>query len=91
MSVQVENVVEYEGALTFNIRGVETCVVNSLRRTCLTNIKSLVFKGFPHNESSINIIKNKPDNAMATFRRIDDCNLQILEFVNEKKIEVVER
>ena len=58
MSVQVENVVEYEGALTFNIRGVETCVVNSLRRTCLTNIKSLVFKGFPHNESSINIIKN---------------------------------
>lgn len=58
MSVVVENIVEYEGALTFNIRGVETCVVNALRRTCLSNIKSLVFKGFPHNESSINIIKN---------------------------------
>lgn len=58
MTVLVENVVEYEGALTFNIRGVETCVVNSLRRTCLSNIKSLVFKGFPHNESTINIIKN---------------------------------
>lgn len=58
MSILVENVVEYEGALTFNIRGVENCVVNSLRRTCLSNIKSLVFKGFPHNESSINIIKN---------------------------------
>ena len=58
MSVLVENVVDYEGALTFNIRGVETCVVNSLRRTCLSNIKSLVFKGFPHHESSINIIKN---------------------------------
>lgn len=58
MSVHVENVVEYEGTLTFNIRGVETCVVNSLRRTCLSNIKTLVFKGFPHHESSINIIKN---------------------------------
>ena len=58
MSVQVENVVEYEGTLSFNIRGVETCVVNSLRRTCLSNIETLVFKGFPHHESSINIIKN---------------------------------
>ena len=58
MSVHVENVVEYEGTLTFNIRGVETCVVNSLRRACLSNIETLVFKGFPHHESSINIIKN---------------------------------
>ncbi len=58
MSVHVENVVEYDGALTFKVRGVETCVVNSLRRTCLSNIDTLVFKGFPHNESSINIIKN---------------------------------
>jgi DNA-directed RNA polymerase subunit L len=58
MSVQVENIVEYEGALTFNTRGVETCVINSLRRACLSNINSLVFKGFPHKESSINIIKN---------------------------------
>lgn len=58
MSVQVENVVESEGTLSFNIRGVETCVVNSLRRTCLSNIETLVFKGFPHHESSINIIKN---------------------------------
>ena len=58
MSVQVENVVEYEGTLSFNIRGVETCVVNSLRRACLSNIETLVFKGFPHHESSINIIKN---------------------------------
>ena len=60
MSVQVENIVEDNdgGRLMFNIRGVETCVVNSLRRTCLSNINCLVFKGFPHNESSINIIKN---------------------------------
>jgi len=59
MSVQVENIVEdTDGRLMFNIRGVETCVVNSLRRVCLSNINCLVFKGFPHNESSINIIKN---------------------------------
>lgn len=58
MSLQIENVVEYDDALSFNIRGVETCVVNSLRRTCLSNIECLVLKGFPHNESTINIIKN---------------------------------
>ena len=58
MSVQVENIVEYEDSMSFNIRNVETCLVNSLRRTCLSNIECLVFKGFPHNESSINIIKN---------------------------------
>ena len=58
MSVLVENIVEYEGKLTFNMREVETCVANSLRRTCLSNIETLVFKGFPHYESSINIIKN---------------------------------
>tara|TARA_Y100000389_G_scaffold186230_1_gene206378 strand:- start:7221 stop:8384 length:1164 start_codon:yes stop_codon:yes gene_type:complete len=58
MSVQIENVVEYEDALSFNIRGVETCVVNSIRRTCLSNIDCLVLKGFPHDESTINIIKN---------------------------------
>ena len=58
MSVYVENIVEYDGKLTFNIRGVETCIANSLRRACLSNIKTLVFKGFPHHESSINIIKN---------------------------------
>ena len=58
MSVQVQNVVEYDGALTFNISGVETCVVNSLRRSSLSNIDTLVFRGFPHNESSIHITKN---------------------------------
>ena len=58
MSIQIENIDEPNGVLTFNIRGVETCVVNSIRRSCLSNIKCLVFKGFPHNESSINIIKN---------------------------------
>lgn len=58
MSIQVENIDESNGVLTFNIRGVETCVVNSIRRSCLSNIKCLVFKGFPHKESTINIIKN---------------------------------
>lgn len=58
MNVQVENIDEPNGVLTFNLRGVETCVVNSIRRTCLSNIQCLVFKGFPHHESSINIIKN---------------------------------
>lgn len=58
MNVQVDNIVEFEDKLTFNLRNVETCVVNSIRRASLSNIKTLVFKGFPHDESNIHIKKN---------------------------------
>jgi len=44
--------------LSFNIRNVDVSVINGLRRACQANIQTLVFRGFPHNESNINIIKN---------------------------------
>ena len=60
MSPIIENLGENseKNKLTFEIRNVDVCVVNSIRRTILSNITTLVFRGFPHNENNINIIKN---------------------------------
>lgn len=44
--------------LSFEILDTDVCVVNSLRRVLLTEVKSLVFRGFPHKENCINIKKN---------------------------------
>ena len=44
--------------LQFNLMNVDVSVVNSLRRVCLSNIRTLVFRGFPHEESNIDIHKN---------------------------------
>lgn len=54
----VTNISDQNGALTFMIQNTETCVVNSIRRTALSNIETLVFRGFPHESSNINIVKN---------------------------------
>lgn len=58
MSIQVTNITELDGVLSFNIKNVDTCVVNAIRRTILSNINSLVFRGFPYENSNINMIKN---------------------------------
>ena len=46
------------GELTFNIRNVDVSIINGLRRACQSNIDSLVFRGFPHHESNIDIKRN---------------------------------
>lgn len=40
------------------IQGVDVSVVNAIRRTMLTDIETLVFRGFPNNANNINISKN---------------------------------
>jgi DNA-directed RNA polymerase subunit L len=44
--------------LTFKMINVDVCVVNSLRRVILTEIPTLMFRGFPHYSNRINIKKN---------------------------------
>jgi len=44
--------------LSFEILDTDVCVVNSIRRVLLTEVKSLVFRGFPHKENCIKILKN---------------------------------
>jgi DNA-directed RNA polymerase subunit L len=56
--VKVLNISNSSNELTFEIIDTDVCVVNSLRRVLLTEIKSLVFRGFPHKENRINIKKN---------------------------------
>ena len=58
MSIQVTNITDLDGVLSFNIKNVDTCVVNAIRRTILSNINTLVFRGFPYENSNISIIKN---------------------------------
>ena len=44
--------------LTFKVLNVDVSIVNSIRRVILTEIPTLVFRGFPHYSNKINIKKN---------------------------------
>jgi len=44
--------------LTFKVINVDVSVVNSLRRVILTEMPTLVFRGFPHFSNNISITKN---------------------------------
>lgn len=57
--IDILDIDENENSLTCILKNVEVCIPNSLRRTIINNIKTLVFRGFPYNENSINIISNK--------------------------------
>lgn len=58
MSAIVSEVQTIDNELMFNLNDVDVSIVNGLRRVCLSNINTLVFRGFPHSENKINIEKN---------------------------------
>jgi len=58
MEPKVVSIGTEEGELNFELVDTEVSVANAIRRIALTQIKSLVFRGFPHRENLINIIKN---------------------------------
>jgi DNA-directed RNA polymerase subunit L/DNA-directed RNA polymerase alpha subunit len=58
MDVQISNITETGDNLNFIIKNVDTCVVNAIRRTTLSNIDTLIFRGFPYEKSDIKMIKN---------------------------------
>ena len=58
MEPKVVSIGTDDGELNFELIDTEVSVANSLRRVALTQIKCLVFRGFPHKENLINIIKN---------------------------------
>ncbi len=47
------------GIYSFEISNVDVSVINSLRRTLMTHIKMLVFRGFPHIDNNLKFHKNK--------------------------------
>ena len=56
--VQIDIMNENTGRLTFNLNNVHVSIANALRRTIMTNINTLVFRGFPHEENKIEFLKN---------------------------------
>jgi DNA-directed RNA polymerase subunit L len=58
MEPKVVSIGTEDGELNFELVDTEVSVANSIRRVALTQINSLVFRGFPHKENLINIIKN---------------------------------
>ena len=58
MDPKVVSIGTNNGELNFELVDTELSIVNSLRRVIITNIDSLVFRGFPHKENLIKISKN---------------------------------
>jgi DNA-directed RNA polymerase II subunit RPB3 len=54
----ITNEIETDGILRFTLSGVDVSIANGLRRTILTDIETLVIRGFPHEKCNINIEKN---------------------------------
>lgn len=58
MQVQVDNIHNEGERLYFTLKGVNVSVANALRRTFLSNIETIIFRGFPHEANQIDIQKN---------------------------------
>lgn len=57
-SPAVTNFDNVDGKMTFDMTNVDVSVANGLRRVLLSNIDTLAFQAFPHEECSIDITKN---------------------------------
>ena len=75
-------------SLTISLRTVESEIAESLTKV-QDNNKDVEIGSYPFFQAGklgVSIVIRSEDQS-----KIDNCNLQILEFVNEKKIEVVDR
>ena len=75
-------------SLTISLRTVESEIANSLTKVQNDNLDVEIgsYPFFQAGKLGVSIVIRSEDQL-----KIDNCNLQILEFVNEKKIEVVDR
>lgn len=55
----IHNLNEIGNRLNFTFKNTDVSIVNGLRRTILSNIDTIVFRGFPHSENQIDITTNK--------------------------------
>jgi DNA-directed RNA polymerase subunit L len=56
--IVVDSMIETKDHLEFDLTQIDLSLINALRRTLLTQIPSLVIRGFPHKENCIDITKN---------------------------------
>ena len=75
-------------SLTISLRTVESEIANSLTKVQNDNLDVEIgsYPFFQAGKLGVSIVIRSEDQL-----KIDNCNLQILKFVNEKKIEVVDR
>ena len=75
-------------SLTINLKTVESEIANSLTKVQNENqdVEIGSYPFFQAGKLGVSIVMRSEDQS-----KIDSCNLQILNFVNEKKIEVVDR
>ena len=58
MNPKVSAKTESDGILNFTISQVNVSIANAIRRVILSEIPSVVFRTFPHDENRVNITKN---------------------------------
>ncbi|ANS04200.1 DNA directed RNA polymerase subunit D [uncultured Mediterranean phage] len=58
MNPQISEMYEDRGVLKFTLSGVHMSLANSIRRTILSDIPTVVFRTFPYNENQATIHKN---------------------------------
>lgn len=58
MNPKIEQITEDGDTLTFKLNGVNSSIANSIRRTILSDIPSVVFKTTPYEENKANILVN---------------------------------
>ena len=64
MNPQVSDKNEIDNILKFTLHGVNVSIANAIRRIILSEIPSVVFRTFPHNENKMEIIKIQHDLLM---------------------------
>lgn len=58
MNPKIEHIEDSNNKLSFTLSGVDVSFANSIRRTILSDIPTVVFKTMPYEEKKINIIAN---------------------------------
>lgn len=95
MNPKIENYIKKNGITTFTLAGINVSIANSIRRTILSDIKTVVFKTTPYEENNCNIIKNTSrfHNEIIKQRlscipiHITDLNMPIENYILELDVE----
>jgi hypothetical protein len=95
MNPQIDKPVEDGDTMTFTLSGVNVSIANSIRRTILSDIKTVVFKTTPYEENKCKIIENttRLNNEILKQRlscvpiHISDLEMPIQNYLMELKME----
>lgn len=95
MNPKIENYVKKNEITTFTLSGVNVSIANSIRRTLLSDIRTVVFKTTPYEENTCNITKNTSrfHNEIIKQRlscipiHIKDLNMPIENYILELDVE----